>query len=99
MTDSPRAPIHERLDAVTNTLGQILAQTTATNGKVIRLNEEVFGDLEHQTPGLKTQMADIHRYIADQKAVGRAVKFALPVLGIGNIGTLVVVAYKSGLFG
>lgn len=70
-------------------LEQIHKQTVRTNGRVTRVEEEVFGDPAHGTPGLIADMRQIKSAVYDARAVARAMKWALPLVGSGSIAAIV----------
>lgn len=73
------------------TVDRILVQTTITNGRVGRLDEEVFGHDGHHVPGLKADLDEIRSIVLDGRAVIRAVKWSLPILLPTSVATLVAV--------
>lgn len=95
MTASKTPTVHARLDSLGDTLDAILTQTRATNGRVTRLEEEVFGDERHRTPGLLAEVRTIKGYVLDTRAVGRVLKFVLPILATSNVAVLVRLALDA----
>lgn len=82
------------LDEIQATLVRIEEQTTATNGRVGRLEEDVYGDVEHGTRGLRREFAEIKSIVLDARAVIRVVKWVLPVFATANLGVLIKVLVK-----
>lgn len=60
-----------------HTLDQILRQTRLTNGRVLRLEEEVFGLPERQTDGLIKQVAVNTAFREKQETVAKLVKYVV----------------------
>lgn len=81
--------ISSRLDEISATVEAVLLQTTATNGRVNRLDEEVFGNSSRGTRGLKADVNELETIVYDARAVLRVAKWALPLFGLSSIGTLI----------
>jgi hypothetical protein len=64
-------------DADRQLLEEILRQTRETNGRVGRLEEEVFGLQERQTDGLIRQVAMNTQFREQQQWTGRLVKWVV----------------------
>jgi len=61
---------------------------------VMRLEEEVFGDKEKGTPGLKTEMSEVHDFMVQWKTAFKIIIWLLGFVGIGNI---VLIALRVGV--
>ena len=69
-------------------LQQIHEQTTVTNGRVTRLEEEVFGHVEHHTPGVIADVRDLKRVVYDARAVLRGAKWVIPIVVPGSVAAV-----------
>lgn len=84
--------IHERLDAQAETLHAILTQTTATNGRVTRIEADVYGDEPHQVEGMKPAVKKLTEEASDRHAVTRAVnRYGAAFLALGGSSLLIEV--------
>jgi hypothetical protein len=87
--------IGERLIEQGQVLGQILEQVQATNGRVTRVEGDLYGDDAHATRGLVREFREVKGYVLDSRAVGRVLKWALPILASSNVAALAALAVKE----
>lgn len=79
--------VHDKLD-------QILKQAILTNGRLSRVEEEVFGDEKHRTPGVLADLRELKQIAYDARAVARAVKWGFPIFAAANVAILVEVVTR-----
>ena len=82
----------EVLEAIQAELHGIRMELAGINGTVKRHDEEIFGDDDKGTTGLRLEMDEIHDLIISVRAAFWTLLVIVGALGLGNIAAIIWVA-------
>ncbi len=79
----------DALEAIQAELHQILKEVKETNGMVKRHDEEIFGNPEHETVGLKLDVRNLKIFAIQTKTIARVAIAVVAFFGATNILILI----------
>ncbi len=77
------------LEAIEAMQHQILKEVRDTNGMVKRHDEEIFGNPEHETVGMKSDLRAVKIFIIQAKTVAKIAIAVIAFFGVTNILILI----------
>ena len=87
--------MRRELEPITAETHRLVNHMKDINGTVRRHNEEIFGDSNKGTRGLRLEMDEIHDMLVAARAAARTVKWLAATFGGGNLIALAVLVART----